>query len=112
MPAALGAEGYSHRVLVHADRIDQLWLRAVGDEVFDRGFQRVGVHAFRVGWYMDDVGALAHQHSKCAGVAELLDEDGVSGINERVEDYADGSSRAGAEEDAIQRDVHAPVLTQ
>ena len=43
---------------------------------------------------MDDVGALAHQHSEGAGVAELLDEDGVSGIYERVEDYANGAARA------------------
>ena len=61
---------------------------------------------------MDDVGALAHQHSEGARVAELLDEDGVSSIYESVEDYANGAARAGAEEDAVQRDVHAPVLTQ
>ena len=82
--AAVGAEGDAHGVLIYADGVDELGLYAFGGEVLDGLFERVSVHAVFVGGQVDDVGALAEQHSERAGVAELFDENGVAFVNEGV----------------------------
>ena len=110
--SAVGAEGDAHGVLIDADGVDELGLYALGGEVLDGLFERVGIHAVFVGGQVDDVGAFAEQHTERAGVAELFDENGVAFVNEGVKHHADRASGAGGEEDVVHRDVHASVVAE
>ena len=63
---AVSAQCHSHRVLVHADCVNQLGTRALCHKVLYCLFEGVGVHAVGVTSNVDDIGALPKKHPQGA----------------------------------------------